>query len=55
MCYIDLNTLHKSLFVRCMTLFVSLVSSRVAIIICICLVVLHCGQNPSWLEYRVLS
>ena len=48
------KALRMSMYVRCMSLLASLVSSRVAMIICICLEVLHWGLYPSWLECSII-
>lgn len=51
---IELKVLQKSLQLRYMSFFVTLASSNVALIICICLVVFLCGVNPSWLQCNIL-
>ena len=48
--YIDPKTFLKPIYVRYMSFVVSLASSRVAMIVWICLDVLRCGQNSSWLK-----
>jgi len=50
---IDPKAFLKSMYVRYMSLLVSLASSRAAIIIWICLVVFLCGLNPSWLKCSI--
>lgn len=45
------NAFLKSMYVRYISSVVSLASSRVSMIVCICLDVLRCGRKPSWLEY----
>ena len=44
----------KSMYMRYMSLLVSLASSRVAMIVCICLEVLCCGRKLFWLECNSL-
>ena len=46
---IDPNALRKCMLVMYISCDVCFASSRAAISICICRVVLHCGRNPSWL------
>lgn len=43
----------KSMYVRYMSFAVSLASFRVAMIVWICLDVLRCGRNPSWLKCSI--
>ena len=47
---IEPKAFQKSMYVRQMPLLVSCVTSTTAMIVCICLEVLHCGWKPSWLK-----
>ena len=50
---IDPKVFLKSMSVRYISLWVSLASSRAAVIVCICLAVLRCGRKPSWLKWSI--
>ena len=52
---IERKAFMKSMYVRYISLLVGLASSRVVMIVCICLEVLRCGRKPYWLKCSSLS